>query len=72
MILPYGVTGPLPSVLSVRQRDTFIPAADAREPSGVLFSERSLFDSVASAHGAYGMKIALTRVGNSVFRAWCF
>src|SRR5882724_10880470 len=58
-----GPPGRLPAVLSVRQRDTFIPAADAQELSWALLLEGSLFVSVASAHGAYGMKIALTSGG---------
>src|SRR5882724_3304507 len=58
-----GPPGRLPTVLSVRQRDTFIPAADAQELPWAILLEGSLFVSVASAHGAYGMKIALTSAG---------
>src|SRR5467141_4276115 len=48
---------------SVRPRDSFIPAADAREPFDSLHLDGSLFDSVASVALAYGMKIALTSRG---------
>jgi hypothetical protein len=48
---------------SVRQRYTFIPAADAGKPVEALTFSRSLFDSMASALPAYGMKIALNPSG---------
>jgi len=58
-----GPPGRSPAAQSVRPRDSYIPAADAREPFDSLHLEGSLFDSVASVALAYGMKIALTPGG---------
>src|ERR1700674_269694 len=58
-----GPPGRSSAAQSVRPRDSFIPAADAREPSDSLHLDGSLFDSVASVALAYGMKIALTSGG---------
>jgi len=63
VILPYQAPDPFPAVQSVRQRDTFVPPADAGKPADALPFLRSLFDSMASALAAYGMKIALNRSG---------
>src|SRR5712691_3197932 len=57
-----------PTLQTVRQRDTFIPPADAHRPAEPLPLATSLFDSVASALLSYGTRIALTSSGSCVPR----